>query len=218
MVRFPPSIPGEVKTKNIIAKSNINKKIYIKSVNSSNPNKVTAKLINTTIERDKFLDIIEVSTVPFDHVNSLIHFSKEMLDYITLESSFPHNLNENLKDEEPVLTYFDILAWQVEQKQWDNRDLPKTTDTSSIITIDTNMVQNITIPVNTVITKPSLLNQDVYEFDKIEVGTEKRGSITIHNPSPNPLEVSFNIAPANFMDNIINTILSIENRPKWEII
>ena len=96
--------------------------------------------------------------------------------------------------------------------------MPKKADTGSIITIDTNMVQNITKPVDSGITKPSLLIQDVYEFDKIEVGTEKRGSITIHNPSPDPLEVSFNIAPANFIENIINTILSVENRSKWEII
>ena len=173
IVRFPPSISGEVKTKNISIRQ--------------------YKLIDTS--------------------------SREKLDYITLESSFSHNnLNGNSKDDEPVLTYFDIFAWQVEQKQWDNKDFSKRADTGSIITIDTNMVQNITIPVNSGITKPSLLSQDVYEFDKIEVGTEKRGSITIHNPSPDPLEVSFNIAPSNFMENIINTILSIENRPKWEII
>lgn len=114
------------------------------------------------------------------------------------------------------ITNFDILAWQAEQKQWDNKESPKNADSNTIITIETNMIQNITVPVSTILTKPSLLNQDIYEFEKIEVGTSKRGKITIHNPSPNPLEVSFFIAPSNYVQNIINQILSPHNLPQWK--
>lgn len=218
MVRFPASIPGVVQSRSIIAKSSINKNIHIKSVTSSNPNKVVANLITNTLEPNVKKPIVEVSTVAYDNINSFLH-NNDMINYIKYGSADdqagPNMLTSN---DDPQLTYFDILAWQVDQKQWDDRQSPRTTDTSSIITIETNLIQNISIPASTVVTKPSLLSQEVYEFDRIQFGTETRGTITIHNPSPDPLEVSFFIAPENFMEQITSRLLTKENVPMWKVL
>jgi hypothetical protein len=122
-------------------------------------------------------------------------------------------LNPNIESQ---MLYFDILAWQVEQKEWENLNALRETDTSTIITIETNMVQNVSIPAKSVVTKPSLLNQEELIFERIEVGTDKRGKIEIHNPSKNPIEISAFIAPINFIDSIIDQMLNKSKILYWK--
>lgn len=216
MVRFPPAIPGITQTKDILARSTLSKSVYIKSVTSSNPNKVVAEIVSNTLEPRTNKEIIKISTVPFDQVNSFLKMRNNAFFHYFIQNGFKSRSATDHRVFNPILTYFDILAWQVEQKEWENRQSTRSTDETSTITIETNMIQNISIPVRTVITKPTLLNQDKYDFGKIEVETEKRGSITVHNPSPNPIEVSFFIAPPNFLDLIIEKLLSDEKLLYWK--
>ena len=220
MVRFPPAIPGIVQTKEIIARSNLKKRAFIKSVTSSNPNKVVARIISDTLEPKINKEIIEISTVPFDQSDTFFKMKNNAIfTHLTNIASHPSMVpGENTSTIEPKITYLDILAWQVNEKDWDNKQSLRGTDMTSTITIETNMIQNLTIPVRTVITKPSLLNQEIYDFGKVEVDTEKVSEIIIHNPSPNPIEVSFFIAPSNFLQTIIDELLKDEKLIKWKLL
>lgn len=214
-VHFQPSIPGIRQSRRVRVNSNLEKPVYIKSVSSSNPQRVNVKILSHVLEPRTSNGAIEISTVAFDQLSPYLKMSKtDLFSYLTQNSKYLTELGSNQYDS--TLTYFDIIAWQVEQKEWQAIETSPPTDYTSIITIETNMIQNITIPVKSVITRPLLLTQEKYSFDRIEVGTEKRGTITIHNPSPNPIEVSFHIAPSDFLDNLINELLDEENLGYWK--
>ena len=216
MVRFTPAILGTTETKKLLAKSTLKKPVHIMSVTSSNPNTVEAKIIKNKLYFKKKEEIIEISTVPHDQINSFLSLrNNAIFRYFMYTRNKKRTAALNPLGF-PRLTYFDVLAWQVEQKEWDYRLSSRSTETTSIITIETNMIHNISIPVKTVITKPSLLNVASYDFGKVEVGTVKRGSITIHNPSEHPLEVSFYVGPINFLEEIMKDLLSDEKLIKWK--
>jgi hypothetical protein len=184
--------------------------VHIKSIRSSNPNIINVEnLVGTLKEGDKTL-IAKLSTVPYNHFNGYVGIVENAMYYSKM---IGNNTSRMVK---PDITYFDILAWQVEHKEWEGRERNSLTKSEVFITLDTNVVQNITIPVRTRIQRPKVLKIDTLDFGKVEVDTEKKSSITIYNPSPDPIEVSFAVAPSNFLNQILKELLSDEKLIKWK--
>lgn len=218
LVKFPPAIPGILQKREIYAISSLRKKIYIKRVSTSNPAILTTRILEHQLDSRTNTSIIEITTVGVIQTNSFLKMKNSAIFH-----HLSHRLNRKYQFEsgsryynEPKLTYLDILAWQVNEKEWEQKQANHETESTYLLTIDTNAVQNLTIPVQTVVTKPSLLTSDVYDFGNVEVDTDKNGTIVVHNPSPNAIEVSFFIAPQNFLQVIINDLLSDEKLIKWK--
>ena len=68
------------------------------------------------------------------------------------------------------------------------------------------------------IEQPKIISIESYDFGKVEVNTEKRGSISIQNPSQHPLLISFFIAPSNFLDMIFHELMNEESLIKWMVL
>lgn len=190
--------------------SSSSKVVFVKSIRSSNPNVIKVENLTETLEEGEKTRVAELTTVPFNHFSAYVTAAENAMYYSKM---IGNNTSRLIK---PDITYFDVLAWQVESKEWDRREQNSLTESEVLITLDTNVAQNITIPVRTKIERPKLLNMDVLDFGKVEVDTEKRVAFTIFNPSSNPIEVSFAIAPTNFLDLVLNELLSDDKLIKWK--
>jgi hypothetical protein len=218
LIKFPPAIPGILQRKEIYAMSSLRKKIFIKSVHTSNPEILTTRILEHQLDSRTNTSIIEVTTVGVIQTNSFLKMKNSAIfQHLSHRLSRKHQFESGSGYyNEPKLTYLDILAWQVNEKEWEQKQTNHETESTYLLTIETNAVQNLTVPVQTIVTKPSLLTYDVYDFGNVEVDTDKNGKIVVHNPSPNAMEVSFFIAPPNFLQIIIDELLSDEKLIKWK--
>ena len=217
-IHFPPSTPGVIHRKEIKAKSTLDTSVFIRSVSTSDPNRIFAKVVSNIIEPNtEIKTIVEVSTVAFDKINSFLKLNNMLIDHFNSNMILSPQKQDD-RTSLPSLTYFDVVAWQVEESEWRLQEALNKTDSNLIVTIETNMNQNIIVPVKTSIVRTKLLSIDEYVFDKIEVGTDKRGKLTIHNPSPYPIEVSFYIASSDFLKLITNEILNESKLQSWKIL
>lgn len=125
------------------------------------------------------------------------------------------------------MTYFDILAFQSELKDWEMKVATNQTEAITMINVQTNIVKSnsflthyidIPVPIKTIMHKFSLVNNETYDFGMVEVDTERRGNIEIHNPSEKPIEVSFHIAPSNYLEMIFQELMSDESLIKWMVL
>lgn len=216
LLEFPPSIPGVMQTKMISAKSNINKVMYIRSVSTSDPKRISAKIVSNSLSPNTDKNIIRVSTVSHDKTNSFFRLNSMIQENLNWQRMNLQRFDD--KHYEQNLTHYDVLAWQIEENELKAMELASQKDTSLHVTIETNLIQNISIPVKSIIARPKLLDVDEYVFERLEVGTSKRGTVTIFNPSPLPMEISFYIAPPNFLENVINELFSESKLSTWRVL
>ena len=64
------------------------------------------------------------------------------------------------------------------------------TEVNSMITIETNVFQNISVQVKAHLAKPSIILDDQIDFDTVQIGTISMRNIKIVNPSEEPLIIS----------------------------
>lgn len=216
-IQFPPSTPGIIHRREIKIKSTFDTPIFIKSVTTSDPNRIFAKITSNFIEPNSEKAIVEVATVMFDKINPFLKLNNILIDHFNSNLIMNHQKLEN-GNSLPVLTYFDVIAWYVEESEWRQQEIMNKTISNLQVSIDTNINQNIQVPVRSSISRPKLVDTDEYVFNKIEIGTEKRGKITIHNPTPFPIEVSFYIASSDYLKSIINEVLSESKLHNWKIL
>lgn len=216
-IKFPPSTPGLIHRREIKVKSTFDNPIFVKSVSTSDPNRIFAKIVSSVVEPHSEKAIVEVATVVFDKINPFLKLNNLLMDHFNSNLIMNHQKLDN-GNSLPVLTYFDVVAWYVEESEWRQQEIMNKTVSNLQVNINTNVNQNIQIPVKTSIIRPKLVAIDEYVFNKIEVGTEKRGKITIHNPTPFPLEVSFYIASSDYLNSIINELLSESKLHNWKVL
>lgn len=216
-IQFPPSTPGLIHRKDVRIKSTFDSPVFIRSVATSDQNRIFAKIISNIVEPNSEKAVVEVATVMFDKINPFLKLNNILMDHFHSNLIMNHQKFEN-SNSLPTITYFDVVAWYVEESEWKQQEAMNKTTSNLLITIDTNINQNIKVPVRTSIIRPKLVASDEYIFNKIEVGTEMRGKITIYNPAPFPIEVSFYIASSDYLKSIINEILSENKLYNWKVL
>ena len=139
-VDFPASLPDFAQYRELNIKSNLDHPIYIKKVKSYDPSKVSIEILQNTLPPGEETKVIKISTVPFNNFNS--HLKSFGLNLFRQKTADKAELMKMVND--PVLTYFDILAWQSEMREWDRMMASNLTDATTLVTIETNIVQSKT--------------------------------------------------------------------------
>ena len=80
-----------------------------------------------------------------------------------------------------TLSSLDILMWKIEEKEWEYLGNIGATDTNAVVTIQTNLIQNISMEAKGQIILPKIMDSDILHFKKTEVGSIQQGYVTIHN-------------------------------------
>ena len=128
-IKFKPAIPGTGQARNVTALSTFKQAVLIKAVHSSDPSRVQVKILNPHIIPDKKVEIVQVSFNA--HQNKLLD-RKQKDSY-------------GSDGDEYSLSNLDILNWKIEEKEWEYLGQLGETDTNAVITIETNLIQNISI-------------------------------------------------------------------------
>ena len=63
------------------------------------------------------------------------------------------------------------------------------TEINAQITIETNVIQSITLPIKAFLTKPTIVSDEVIDFDVVQVGAVQSRNIRIFNPSEDTLMI-----------------------------
>ena len=106
--------------------------------------------------------------------------------------------------------------WKIEQKQWEWMGNIGQTETNAIVTIETNLIQNISIAAKAQMVLPQIVINDVIRFEEIvQVGSIASEKIDIQNPSNQPLEVQFFMASPVFYTGIIERITQEGKIHNW---
>jgi hypothetical protein len=58
------------------------------------------------------------------------------------------------------------------------------------VTIKTNVLDQISVPVKAVVTKPTIIKEKMLDFGVTQVGSHKKASIELHNPFNETLYLS----------------------------
>lgn len=117
--------------------------------------------------------------------------------------------------DEFTLSNLDILTWKIEEKEWEYLGNIGATDTNALITIETNLIQNITMEAIGQIILPRIVEQEMLAFKKTEVGSVETNQVVIHNQSPHPLEIQFFMASKNYYTDILEQLLMESKIPFW---
>ena len=215
VIDFPPAFPDTKQSQDINLQNNLNYSLYIENEKSLNPSKISIEILQNVLTPNEKANIIKISTVPFNNFNTYLRLlSQNLFHKNILDSKDAMNYFQT----EQVLTYFDILAYQSELKEWEQRVKMNQTDSISVVKFQTNIVQNVTLKIRSVVEQPTLLQNSTYNFGLLEVDTSKRGSITVVNPSKDPITVSFYLAPANYLEMLFKDLMSDESLVKWMVL
>ena len=58
----------------------------------------------------------------------------------------PNGIHDFKKDnDDNSISFLDILTWKINEKEWDYMGTVGDTDTNALITIETNIIKNLTI-------------------------------------------------------------------------
>lgn len=111
-------------------KSNLDYPMYIIDVESEDSSKISIDILKRVLHPNEEEKIIRISTLPFNNFNTY------------LRSLQKHLLDKTPVATEPYLSYFDVLAYQSELKEWEERILNNLTESVTMVDIRTNIVKS----------------------------------------------------------------------------
>lgn len=124
------------------------------------------------------------------------------------EQNFLAHQRQALSWEKSAISLRELKLWRERQAIWDNISSTGGTVIDAHIYLDTDIVQNVRLPVKAELTQPILVQENEINFKLIENGTTKHMSIQIYNPSTDPMTIQLFAADQIMANYKVNSPLS----------
>jgi len=96
------------------------------------------------------------------------------------------------------------MIYKDKQKQWERLASMGKTEIDSYVTMETNVIQNITVQVKAFLRKPEITSEEEIDFGIVQIGTSMSRGIKIINPTEETLQVTLFLTSASAFKQLLD--------------